>query len=212
MTGLRWNNRFTVGPSVGRCARQRNRKWCRQGSTLIELVVMMSVTSTLLVIATGGLHKMMDQVSRFRNEQRSQSALRRLSDHFRENVWTASSAEVHQSDEVILTMQDRSLARYAFDQNEVRFTLRSEQNALLQSERFLVGSQLIVAWELHGKTQVKMDAMRQLEPSVSNLDSPPQDQRMVSQVISELSRWSPQPSDGSVKNSVERSADEEPSR
>ena len=67
--------------------KRRPTREMRDGLSMIEVVVVASLTSMMLVMVTSWIHQTIKQSSRFRTEHREQLAVSRLDKHFRKHVW-----------------------------------------------------------------------------------------------------------------------------
>ncbi|MEM9589572.1 MAG: prepilin-type N-terminal cleavage/methylation domain-containing protein, partial [Planctomycetota bacterium] len=85
--------------------RDDDAKWTfrRQGTTLIEMLVVMSLTATLLGLAIGWIHQSMALASSSRLRGRQERSLQRLTNQLRDDIHLATSATLE--DETTLTLQ-----------------------------------------------------------------------------------------------------------
>lgn len=90
----------------------------RKGSSLIETIVLLSVSSTLLLIAVGWIHQSMHLATVLRDHERHHQSLMRLSRQFRDDAHAARTITGEES-EVAFAMNDMTV-RYQIESNVVR--------------------------------------------------------------------------------------------
>ncbi|MBB3204257.1 type II secretory pathway pseudopilin PulG [Rhodopirellula rubra] len=94
----------------------------RRGSSLIEIMVVLSVSSTLLVLAVGWIHQSFRLATAMRNHERNHQSLLRLSRQFREDAHLATS--VSPVDAGVDFLFDDLTIRYRVGGNAVIRSLR----------------------------------------------------------------------------------------
>lgn len=84
----------------------------RSGFTLVEVMASISVSSVLLVLSMGMVHRVLNLESSSRDEIRVSRSITRLSHDFRHDVQRAVAVEVVQEAELMLTLADGSSVSY----------------------------------------------------------------------------------------------------
>jgi len=126
----------------------------RQGLSLIETVVMASVTSAMLVMATGWIHQTMKQSSRFRTEHREQLAVAKLSQHFRKHVWLSKTADTSEANSISLTNPDDEQFTYSLSDQHLDFAHRNASGKLQAIERFALPASSQTTFSKTGESMV----------------------------------------------------------
>ncbi|TWT75408.1 hypothetical protein [Allorhodopirellula solitaria] len=118
-----------------------------RGSSLIETVVILSVSSTLLVIAVGWIHQSIQLASVLRGHERHHQSLMRLSRQFRDDAHAAQSiaGDGAQVDFAI----DGIRVRYQIEDHVVRRSQSSSSDESVRSEEtYALRDQAAVEWQL----------------------------------------------------------------
>ena len=124
----------------------------RAGSSLIETMELMSVSSTLLLIAVGWIHQSFRLADVLRGHERHHQSLMRLSRQFRDDAHAAQGAEANDS-EVVFTI-DEVEVRYHAEGNVVRRSLFSEStNAIRAEEIYQLRDRAAVSLSLEEQPQ-----------------------------------------------------------
>ncbi|WP_144058783.1 type II secretion system protein J [Rhodopirellula sp. SWK7] len=109
-------------PHSHRRAHSRWQTEPRRGSSLVEIMVVLSVSSTLLVLAVGWIHQSFRLATVMRNHERNHQSLLRLSRQFRDDAHLATS--VSPNDAGVDFLFDDLTIRYRVDGNAVIRSLR----------------------------------------------------------------------------------------
>lgn len=104
----------------------------RAGSSLIEIIVLLSVSSTLLLIAVGWIHQSMRLATVLRDHERHHQSLMRLSRQFRDDAHAARTITGDGS-EVAFAM-DEMTVRYEVESNVVRRRQMNETSEVIFGE------------------------------------------------------------------------------
>ncbi|MFG0253692.1 MAG: type II secretion system protein J [Rhodopirellula sp. JB053] len=94
-----------------------SRSTARRGSSLIEIMVVLSVSSTLLVLAVGWIHQSIRLASILRSHERHHQSVLRLARQFRDDAHLA--ARVFQNQNEIRFWAEDSEIRYQIDDSTV---------------------------------------------------------------------------------------------
>ncbi len=96
----------------------------RKGFSLIELLLAMSVGSTVMLLSVGLLHRTMAQVSRATDRAEHQAALNRLVESFRRDVHNAVEVELRSPQELRLQLSSGAEVTYQYESHVVRRSQR----------------------------------------------------------------------------------------
>ena len=96
-----------------------NPTWRRSGYTLIELMVVLSVSSTLLMVAVGWIHQSMTLASAMRDRQHHHQSLMRLSRQLRDDVHRGVSASMASDEQLVITFADGKKLSYTIKENGI---------------------------------------------------------------------------------------------
>jgi Tfp pilus assembly protein FimT len=102
------------------------------GSTLIEIIVTMSVASTLMLLATAWIHQSFFLASKTRQRSRHHDSLVRLSRQFREDTHAAQSVKVIDEANVRMSAQSGTI-QYQFSSQGVMRTDVSNDDETIRS-------------------------------------------------------------------------------
>jgi len=129
MIGHAWNSRFTKS---------------RRGTSLVEVIVTMTIASSLLLMATAWIHQSFSLSSKMRENGRHHDQLMRLSRQFRDDVHQADSVE-STSETTLALVSGELRIEYAIDGADVTRIERGLDDNLPPSRerfRFRDGSRL----------------------------------------------------------------------
>ncbi len=98
----------------------------RSGFTLVEVMASISVSSVLLVMSMGMVHRVLNLESSSRDEIRVSRSLTRLSHDFRHDVQRAVAFDLDQEAALVLTFADDTFATYNIAE---RYLLREQEVA-----------------------------------------------------------------------------------
>lgn len=107
----------------------------RTGFTLVETLVGISVSSVLMVVSLGVVHRVLNLEANSRDEIRVGRSLTRLSHDFRHDVQRAVAVEVEQEAELMLTLADGSSISYHLTE-EYLLRERHVDDAVTQRETY----------------------------------------------------------------------------
>ncbi|MDX1966782.1 MAG: type II secretion system protein [Planctomycetaceae bacterium] len=119
--------------------RRPSRPVPRQGYTLIEMLVVISLLGVLLTTTGGMLHLLMKVESACRHEQARQRTLSQLEEVFRRDVrWSLTARCSDAENELMLTGPAGSSIRYRIDDSRVERSEHGPGDATTHRERFLL--------------------------------------------------------------------------
>ena len=118
----------------------------RQGSNLIEVMVVITLSSTLMIIAVGWIHQSMKLGSVIRERQRHHQSLMRLSRQLRDDVRSGESMTVTNETELVIRQDESRTSRYAIEPNGIRFQVRREDE-VIQQDFFRTTPNAHIVWE-----------------------------------------------------------------
>lgn len=124
----------------------------RSGSSLIEVIVLLSVSSTLLLIAVGWIHQSMRLATVLRDHERHHQSLMRLSRQFRDDA-NAARTITGDGAEVDFAMDDVSV-RYEIESNVVRRSQMSKTSeTIFGIETYQLRDRAVVTLDLTDSPQ-----------------------------------------------------------
>lgn len=176
---------FTTTKKLKRAPLRRK----RQGLSLIEVVVMASVTSAMLVMATGWIHQTMKQSSRFRIEHREQLAFAKLSQHFRKHVWQSETADTSDPNSISLTNQQGHSFKYSLKDQQLDFVHRNASGALQSMERFVLPAFSKATFGQNDDSAIMMKIESSIGVQTATAESRKPASRTSLVVESTLARW-----------------------
>lgn len=118
----------------------------RRGYTLIELMVVISVSSTLMVLAIGWIHQSMKLGSVMRDRQHHHQSLLRLSRQLRDDVHQGESLAVEKETRLVITMAGQQTTVYEIMPERLSRVTR-DANAVTSRESFPIDPRAIAHWE-----------------------------------------------------------------
>lgn len=122
-----------------RTVSRSRRPLCRRGTTLIQMVVVMTVTSSLLLIAGGLIHLLLRTEGQAMSHLRVSLARGHLAAAFREDVHTANSSEVGDNGGSLLLKQgDRKIHWTIEPRRLVRLVRGGEEDIVIYRETYAV--------------------------------------------------------------------------
>ena len=191
--------------------RLKSSKQMRHGISLIELVVMASVTSMMLVVTTTWIHQTMRQSTRFRREHREQLAVSQLSRHFRKHVWASSSAKILTPSSVTLTNPRGDLFTYRMEDQQIQFVHQNAAEDTQAMERFTLPSLSNVTFEETDRSVVVLKVETSLGVQTDkNSERAPRIHQVVKATVA---RWLPADTSSAQDSSIQsRSEEQEPSK
>ena len=163
----------------------------RHGSSLIEVVVMASVTSMMLVMVTTWIHQTMKQSSKFRTERREQQAVSQLSQHFREHVWLSSNADLPNRNSVSLTNPQGTQSTYRFEDQQIHFVQLDAAGTTQAIDRFVLPASSNVTFNLVNDSSLELKIETSIESKSS--ETTERDTRIYQIIKPTLARWLPKP-------------------
>lgn len=107
----------------------------KQGYTLVELSVAMSVGSTLLILSISLIHQVMRYQSVTRNREVEHRLFDRLAGEFRRDVHRAKSANLISPNEIIFIYGDKTRTRFQTEEKRILKT-RLNDGKIVQTESF----------------------------------------------------------------------------
>ncbi|MDA8563944.1 hypothetical protein N9L06_05775 [Mariniblastus sp.] len=163
----------------------------RHGSSLIEVIVMASVTSMMLVMVTAWIHQTMKQSARFRTERREQQAVSQLSQHFREHVWLSSNADLPNMNTVLLSNPQGAQFTYLFKDQQIYFAQLDASGITQALERFVLPVSSNVTFNLVNDSTLELKIETSIESKSS--ETAERDTRIYQIIKPTLARWLPKP-------------------
>ena len=128
----------------------------RRGASLLETMVVVSVSSTLMLIAVGWIHQSFKLSSGLRDRQRQHQSLLRLGRDLRDDAHRAIAVEKNENEEVRFRVEDAETEKgivilYRRDAGGfVRLTQRVADNEVLSQERYHLDRGALVRWDTSG--------------------------------------------------------------
>lgn len=121
----------------------------RSGYTLIELMVVMSVSSTLLMVAVGWIHQSMTLASAMRDRQHHHQSLMRLSRQLRDDVHRGNSVAMVGDEQLVITFADGPKLSYTISENGIsRKSIDGDGPALQDNFEFF--RPVAARWDVSG--------------------------------------------------------------
>ena len=178
----------------------------RHGVSLIELVVMASVTSMMLVVTTSWIHQTMKQSTRFKREHREQLSVSQLSRHFRKHVWASSSAKISDPNSVTLTNPLGDLFTYRMEDQQIQFVHQNAAEDTQAMERFALPSLSNVTFEKTDRSVVVLKVETSLGEKT---DKTAEHAKRIHQVVeATVARWLPANTSSTQDSSIQSSPEE----
>ena len=117
----------------------------RSGFTLLELLIVISISSAILVLATVVIHQTMKFSSRLKQHRESHLAMNRLANVLRDEVHRARSMEM-QDGVLALTGSGEATADFEIQENVVVLTRRAKKKVISQ-EVFNLRRNVKIVWQ-----------------------------------------------------------------
>lgn len=175
----------------------------RQGLSLIEVMVMASVTSMMLVMVTSWIHQTIKQSARFRTERREQLAVSQLGQHFRNHVWLSNAAELADSKAVSLTTPSGDQFTYRYKDQQIHFISTDESGETQALDRFVLPITANVSFDQVSDSRV---ALR-----IETLDGAERRPRLYQVIEPTLARWLPETTSLPLDSKAESALDDKES-
>jgi len=151
----------------------------RNGYTLIELSVTISVGSSLMMLAVGLLHQTMNLTSTARTRAAQHHTLDRLTQDFRQDVHVTTEAALTDPQHLELLRADGTAVRYQIEPARIRREERLE-GAIVRREDYVLGEGLVVTFETMDQPE---RAAFQLRAPSANAGAGPSPTRQVAAVL-----------------------------
>ncbi len=123
----------------------RNYPHWRTAYTLIELVVVLSVSSTLLVVATQWVHQSMKFGAIIRSRDTHHQSLLRLANLLRDDVNSGQAISIEQPDDLMIVTTSSKRVRYTITPIGVRRAMMDGERTIAQ-DTFSVASTSAIRW------------------------------------------------------------------
>lgn len=107
-----------------------------RGTTLVELIVTLTIASSIFLMATAWIHQSMFLSSKMRELGRHHQELMRLSRQFRDDVHFAAAAEMNDEGEVSLYSDDQRIQYSVQGSRVTRHERRSDDDSLVAQETY----------------------------------------------------------------------------
>lgn len=182
-----------------------------RGMSLIEIVVMLSISSAMLVMTTGWIHQTMKQSGRFRLEHQKQLALTQLSQHFRKQVWSSSVAEVAEPNSVSLTDSRGHRSDYTFSGHGIEFVQRDFSGEVVSMEPFDLPPETKVNFALGNHSDVILKVEEPVYAAVEASESRNPEWRTTLIIKPTVARWLAQSSSSKPNRPVKPTTEGEES-
>ena len=161
----------------------------RSGMSLVETVIMMGISSTMLIVATGWIHQTMKQSMRFRVEHRKQLALTQLSQHFRKQVWSSSDAKVSETNSVSLTDSQGNRSDYSVSDRGIEFVQRDSSGEVASMEPFVLPPETRVNFDTSEQSEVILKVEELVPEAADAKGSRTPEWRTTLMIKPTTSRW-----------------------
>ncbi len=144
----------------------------KSGSSLVEMMVVMTVGSTLLVLAMGWIHQSFRLASLMRDRERHHQSLMRLSRQFRDDAHVATMATVN--DQRVTFVIEETMIQYHVDGHTVaRLERKNGEKAITSQDLFGLDSYADVQWDasqLPNWISLNVQRGRRLHRSTEKMD------------------------------------------
>ena len=161
-----------------------------QGFTLIELIVVISVTSTLATVNVGWIYQTFKFASQMRQRQSHYTNMNRLAVKFRDEVRSSDTIKLEDEDNLVLRFGDGSFVRYMISNSQESVELNVEKwqdDSVVARERFT----LMQGTQLRLETTEMPDAISLIVARNSGIEDKDQSTEIVDlQVRVRPGRWS----------------------
>ncbi|TWT95031.1 hypothetical protein [Neorhodopirellula pilleata] len=148
----------------------------RRGTSLVETIIMMTIASSLFLMATVWIHQSFTLSSKMRENSRHHDQLMRLSRQFRDDVHRTTSVESKSDTELILVSDDLRI-EYGIDGSDVtRLEPGVEGDSLPSRERFRFKDGSEWNWSVDDRSWITLSVKRPMAqpdlgfPRPSDLD------------------------------------------
>lgn len=118
----------------------------RFGVSLVELMVVMSVSSTLMIVSAGWIHQSLRLGSAIDNRNEHHQSLLRLARQLRDDVQRGVSMEMADDSELLITLDDGSILRYTIRETEVAFRATNADDVVNQ-DAFKLARRSVCRWD-----------------------------------------------------------------
>ena len=118
----------------------------RRGSNLIEMIVVITLSSTVMIIAVGWIHQSMKLGSIIRERQRHHQSLMRLSRQLRDDVRSGESMSMSSGTELVIRQDESKTCSYAIGPNGILFQAR-RKDEVIQQDFFRTSPSVNIVWE-----------------------------------------------------------------
>ena len=104
----------------------------RQGSSIVELMVVLSVSSTLMMVSTSWIHQSLRLGSTSRIQQEHHHSLMRLARQFRDDVYLASTVALVDDKDIRVTLDDGRTVQYSIGADGILFSVSKGDDTFRQ--------------------------------------------------------------------------------
>jgi prepilin-type N-terminal cleavage/methylation domain-containing protein len=129
-----------------RLANRQPGQQVRRGYTLIELVVVISMTSVLLVVVVGWLHQSLKFGSSMRERQRNHRSLTELAWQLRDDVRQSESIAVEDNNRLVIKSLGGNTTSYTLS-NSKSVVERKENGSSNQQSQFELSDSSVAHWD-----------------------------------------------------------------
>ncbi len=158
---------------------------------MIEAVVVASMSSAMLLLATGWIHQTMKQSTRFRSEHRRQQVLTQLSEDFRLSVWTSIDAQVINPDTVSLENSNGEQIVYKFNQRQLENSHYNSVGEITSIDTYRLPNAASVSFKLIEDSQVELRVTEAIDSHHMSKDNENKQRKNVLNISPTLGRWTP---------------------
>lgn len=138
-----------VPPLGGDRARRRSRNCSqdRRGTSLIETMIAVSVSATILLVAIGWIHQSFKLAKAVKQKQQHHQQLIRLGDQFRQDVRLCQQASRDADGRLVLRSQQRGDVMYEIDESAISRTHLSTVTEKTHREKYPLASGSDIRWD-----------------------------------------------------------------
>lgn len=147
-------------PDTQFCEAWINSPACKKGTSLVELIVTLSVASTLFLMATAWIHQSFFLASKTRDHQRHHESLMRLSRQLRDDVHDAIDAKLPDPTSLVLNLNPGTV-RYQWTDGTIQRTKRVDLDAETAShETYRLNANAGVSFQIESEDLVAVAVTR----------------------------------------------------
>jgi prepilin-type N-terminal cleavage/methylation domain-containing protein len=118
----------------------------QRGFTVLEMIVVMSVASVVMVVAVGWIHQSLKLGSIISKRQEHHQSLLRLARQLRDDVNRGESMVMVGDDQLLITLDDRTL-RYTIEDQRLLYQSRLPDGKIALQDAFALSRTSTSRWE-----------------------------------------------------------------